>query len=77
MGINKSGQMTVFEVIVCHISSLTSFSFVSDLYFLIKFKAGCSMISSLLITGKYDRYVANKSEPTTVSKQIRKETLPN
>ena len=53
-----------FDVSVRHISSLTSFSFIAELVFYFSEKGKRIMFSSLLVTGKCDRYVSNESETT-------------
>ena len=53
-----------FDVIVHHISSLTSFSFIVALMFYFSEKGNRIMFSPLLFTGTCDRYVSNESGTT-------------
>ena len=50
-----------FDVTVRHISSLTSVSFIVELVAYFSEKGKRIMFSSLLFTGKCDRYVSNES----------------
>ena len=53
-----------FDVTVCHISSLMSFSFIVELVVYFSEKEKRIMFSSLLSTGKCDRNVSNESGTT-------------
>ena len=53
-----------FDVIVRHISSLTSFSFIVELVFYFSEKGKRIICSPLLFTGTCDRYVSNESGTT-------------
>ena len=53
-----------FDVIVRHISSLTSFSFIVELVFYFSEKGKRILFSILLFTGTRDRYVSNESGTT-------------
>ena len=46
-----------FDVIVSHISSLTSFSFIVELVFYFSANGKQIMYSPLLFTGTFDRYI--------------------
>ena len=69
-----------FDVIVHHISSLTSFSFIVELVFYFGEKGKRMMCLPLLFTGAYDRYVSSESGTTlrsfdSKSKITRKEAM--
>ena len=69
-----------FDVIVHHISSLTSFLFIVELVFYFGEKGKRMMCSPLLFTGAYDRYVSSESGTTlrsfdSKSKITRKEAM--
>ena len=53
-----------FAVTVCHISSRTSFSFIVELVVYFSEMGKRILFSSLLYTGKCDRYVSKESETT-------------
>ena len=60
-----------FDVIVRHISSLTSFSFIVELVFYFSEKGKRMMCFSLLFTGACDRYVSNESGTTLRSFDVQ------
>ena len=53
-----------YDVIVCHISSLMSFSFFVGIVFYFNEKGKRIMFSPLLFTGTCDRYVSSESGTT-------------
>ena len=64
MCINIPVKESSFDVIVRHISSLTSFSFIVELVFYFSEKGTRMMFSLLLFTDTCDMYVSNESETT-------------
>ena len=64
MCINIPVKKLPFDVIVRHISSLTSFSFIVELVFYFSEKGQRMMFSPLLFTGAGDIYLSNESGTT-------------
>ena len=71
MCIKNSVKESSFDVIVRHISSLTSFSFIVELVFYYNEKGKRMLFSLLQFTGACDRYVSNESGTTLRSFNVK------